>query len=62
MLDTSRERTVTLTDPNDPLSLASQTDTVTVNGRVGTTAYDAATRTFTTTSPAGRQAVTTIDD
>ncbi len=54
-------RTVALSNPRDPLSLVSQTDTVITNGRASTTTYDAATRTFTTTSAAGRQIVTTVD-
>jgi RHS repeat-associated protein len=55
------QRVVTLTDPADPLTLASLTDTVTVNGRAYTSAYTASTRSFTNTTPAGRQSVTTID-
>ena len=58
---TTTERTVTLSNPDDILSLTSLTDRVTVNGRTYTSAYDAASRTFTDTSPAGRQRTTTID-
>lgn len=54
-------RTTTVTDPTNALSLATQTDTVTVNGRTITSAYTAATRTELTTSPAGRQTTTVTD-
>ncbi|RME82360.1 MAG: hypothetical protein D6775_11115, partial [Caldilineae bacterium] len=54
-------RTVVLNEPDNPLSLATLTDTSVRNGRVWTTVYDAATRQFTTTSPEGRQDVTVID-
>src|SRR6266496_2041481 len=54
-------RAVTLSNPANPLSLVNQTDTVNVNGRAYTTVYDAATRTFTSTSPEGRQSTTTLD-
>jgi YD repeat-containing protein len=57
----STARAVTLSDPANPLSLVNQTDTVTVNGRDYTTVYDAATRTFTTTSPEVRQDFTLLD-
>ena len=59
--NTANSRTVTLTDPNDPLSLSSMTDTSIVNTRTFTTAYNAATRTFSATSPMGRQMSFTID-
>jgi RHS repeat-associated protein len=55
------ERTVALSDPNNLLSLTALNDTVTVNGRTFTSAYDAATRTFTDTSAAGRVSNATID-
>jgi len=54
-------RTVTLSDPNDPLSLLTQTDTTTINGRTYTRVYDAASRTFTNSTPQGRQSTTTLD-
>ena len=54
-------RAVTLTDPDNPLSLETLTDTVTVNGRTYTSLYDAATRQVTTASPEGRQTITTLD-
>ena len=54
-------RTVTLSDPTNPLSLATQTDIVTENGQKYTTVYDASTRTITSTSPEGRTSTTTLD-
>jgi RHS repeat-associated protein len=54
-------RTVTLSDPNNLLSLTSQTDTLTLNGRTATSTYSATTKAFTDQSPAGRQSTTTID-
>ena len=58
---TTTERTVALSNPDDILSLTSLTDRVTVNGRAYTSVYDAANRTFTDTSPAGRVRTTTVD-
>ena len=55
------ERTVSLADPPNLLSLTTLTDQVTVNGRTFTHSFDAATKTFTDTTAAGRQTVTTID-
>ncbi len=43
-------------------TLLSQTDTITTGGLSSTIAYDAATRTFTITSPEGRVSTTVIDD
>jgi RHS repeat-associated protein len=57
----STSRSVTLSNPNDLLSLTSQTDTTTLNGRTATSTYSASTKTFTDTSAAGRQSTTTID-
>jgi len=54
-------RTVTLSDPNNLLSLAAQNDTFTINGLTYTRNYAAATRTFTSITPVGRQRTTTID-
>jgi RHS repeat-associated protein len=58
----SGTRITTLSDPADLLSLSSQTDTVTLNGRTITRAWDAATRTLTDTSPEGRQTRTVLDE
>jgi RHS repeat-associated protein len=54
-------RDVQLQDDNNPLSLESLTDSLTVNNHTYTSAFDAADREFTTTSPEGRVAKTTID-
>ena len=56
------ERTVNMANPDDPLSLTSQNDVKTVNGRSYTAHYDAATRTSTTTTPVGRQGTAVIDN
>jgi RHS repeat-associated protein len=50
-----------LTEPTNLLSLQTLTETQQVNGRTSTSAYDAATRIFTATSPAGRTHKSTID-
>jgi len=57
----TESRTATLSDPTNPLSLTTRTETVTVNGRTVTRTYNAATRTYTDTSPAGRQTTTVLD-
>ncbi|MGE5548948.1 MAG: OmpL47-type beta-barrel domain-containing protein, partial [Bacteroidota bacterium] len=54
-------RAVTLADPNNPLSVQTLTDTVTINGRTYTSTYDAAMRKITSTTPEGRQSFTTLD-
>jgi RHS repeat-associated protein len=54
-------RTAALSDPSDPFSMTALDETVTVNGRVYATHYDAASRTFTSTTPAGRQGTVQID-
>jgi RHS repeat-associated protein len=54
-------REANLSNPADPLSLVSQTDTVTLNGRLYSSSYLASTRTFTGTTPANRQSTTTLD-
>ena len=54
-------RTADLAIPNDPLSLQTLTDTQTVNGRTSTAVFDVATRTLTSTSPAGRVTTSVLD-
>jgi RHS repeat-associated protein len=54
-------RAVTLTNPSDPLSLATQTDTFVINGRTYTSAYTQATRLLRTTTPVGRISDVTLD-
>ena len=54
-------RTVTLTNPNDPLSLATQTDALIINGRQYQSVFTQAVKTLTTTTPAGRTSTVTLD-
>lgn len=57
------ERTVTLANSNNPMSLTTLTDRFTINEKTYTSVYDAASRTFTDKTPVeGRQSTTTIDD
>jgi RHS repeat-associated protein len=58
---TTTTRTVNLSIFSDPFSLAAQTDTIDINGRTYTSTFDAASRTFTNTSPQGRTSTATID-
>ncbi len=60
-LQAGTERTVTLADPTDPLSVQSWTETATVNGKTATRTYDATTRTWTAATPEGRQVTTRLD-
>jgi RHS repeat-associated protein len=53
-LDVERSEAVALKNPSDPLSVASWTKTVSINGDVVKSSYDAANRTLTTVSAAGR--------
>jgi len=54
-------RAVTLSNPSNPLSLTSQTDTFSLNGRSATSTYTASTKTRTDRSPANRLVTTTVD-
>jgi RHS repeat-associated protein len=56
------QRTVTLADGNNLLSLETLTDTVTINGRTYMSVYDASARTELLTTPAGRETGTTLDE
>ena len=58
---TTTQRTVTLTDPNNLLSLQTLVDTATINGRTFTRSYNAATRTITDTSAEGRTIISVLD-
>jgi RHS repeat-associated protein len=58
---TTRTRTATLSDPLNLLSLTSQIDTTTVNGRPYTSTYTQAAKTLVRKTPANRQTTTTID-
>jgi len=54
-------RDVTLSAPDDPLSLTTLTETVSLNGRTSTRAYDAATKTYTNNTPENRQSTQVIN-
>ncbi|MGK5095116.1 RHS repeat-associated core domain-containing protein [Deltaproteobacteria bacterium TL4] len=58
---TTMERSVSLADPKDKTSPQTQTEIVSLNGRVYTTLFNTATKTAISTSPAGRQTVTVLD-
>jgi RHS repeat-associated protein len=51
----------TLSNANDLLSLTQQTETLQLNGNTFTTLFDAASKTFTDTSPLGRHSISSID-
>jgi len=59
---TTTRRRIALADPRNPLSLTSQTETESINGREYTTTFDAARRQITETTPAGRRCVVTLDE
>ena len=61
IFNSSFGRTVALSNPADPLSLTNQTSTLNTNGRIYTSVFTAATKTFADSSPAGRQTTTVID-
>ncbi|OGT12641.1 MAG: hypothetical protein A3F73_08960, partial [Gallionellales bacterium RIFCSPLOWO2_12_FULL_59_22] len=54
-------RQATLGNPSDLMSLVTQTDTTTVNGKVFKTVYNAAQHQFTATTPLNRSTVVTTD-
>jgi RHS repeat-associated protein len=56
------QRTVSLADPKDPLSLLLQTDTVTINGLSYTGQYSSTSKELQITSPVGRWVTLTYDD
>src|SRR5205823_3639305 len=62
VLTTTAQRTVTLSVRQDVLSLRTQTDTVSINGRVSTSTFDAPSRTSTSTSAGGRPSHVVVDD
>lgn len=57
----TQSRSAALSNPADPFSFTTHTETVTVNGRSVTRSYDATSRTYTDTSPAARQTTTQLD-
>jgi RHS repeat-associated protein len=58
---TYEQRSATLANPGDALSLATQTDTISVNGLSYTTTFNRATNSVTTSTPAGRRSTTLLD-
>lgn len=61
VFNSTEARTASLADRDDPLSLQSLTSTSTVAGDTTTSRFTRGDRTTTTTSPAGRVAVTRLD-
>lgn len=59
---TTAERRVVLKNPDNPASVASQTDIISVNGMASTTVYDAANLTLTSVSPLGRTKVSLLNE
>jgi RHS repeat-associated protein len=57
----SAARSITLSNPGNILGLATQTDTLTLNGRTYTSMFDAASGTITGTSPEGRTETASLD-
>jgi RHS repeat-associated protein len=55
------ERVSDLADPDDPLSLVTQTEIETINGRIFTRAFDSARLEFTRTSAEGRETRSYVD-
>src|SRR5437867_11482267 len=53
--------TAMLSNPNDPLSLTSQNDTLVINGRTYTSVFNQSAKTITTTTPTGRTSTVTLD-
>ncbi|HQT98616.1 MAG TPA: hypothetical protein PK416_12215, partial [Thermodesulfobacteriota bacterium] len=51
-----------MSNPADPMSLLTQTDTSTVNGNAYTRVYNASLKLFTITSPGGRTQSAGIDN
>jgi RHS repeat-associated protein len=58
---TTHTRAATMADPRDPFSLQSLSETLALDGRTFTHTYQAASRTHTFTTPAGRQLTQTLD-
>jgi RHS repeat-associated protein len=54
-------RKVTLSNPSNLFSLATETDTEAINGRAYTTTFDGSTRTFVHSSPMGRTVTAILD-
>jgi RHS repeat-associated protein len=57
----SNSRTASLSDPTNPFSLITQTDSETINGRIYKSVFTGATKTFVDTTPVGRKTTTVLD-
>jgi RHS repeat-associated protein len=55
-------RGVTLSDPDDPLSVAVEIDSAVINNRLSTTRFDKVANTVTTTTAGGRVSAATLDN
>jgi RHS repeat-associated protein len=60
-MNATHSRTATLGSSGNPLSLISQTDVETINGRKYASAFTASNMTYTDTTPVGRTLLTTLD-
>jgi RHS repeat-associated protein len=54
-------RSITLADSHNPLTLLTQTDAATINGRIYSSTFDALQRTLISRTPTGRQRVSMLD-
>ena len=61
-LSVSAERNASLDKPDDPLSLKSMTESLTINGRRFTSSFDASKKELVQTSPTGRQIIAVFDN
>ena len=61
-LELRQNRSATLSNPSDPLSVISTTETVSKNGKVATSTFDRTQLSYTGSSPAGRSSVTEVDE
>ena len=61
-MNIGHSRTVSLSNPPDPFSLISQTDTETINGRVYKSIFTASTKTLVDTTAGGRVTTTVLDE
>jgi RHS repeat-associated protein len=60
-MHTTGSRSTTLGSVGNPFSVATQTETQTVNGRIYTATFTSSTRTLVSTSPVGRTTTLTLD-
>jgi RHS repeat-associated protein/uncharacterized repeat protein (TIGR01451 family) len=60
-LDIAEERAVVVSDPNNPLSLVSETRKLEINNRTFSSVFDRSSGRLTATTPAGRQTTASID-